>query len=233
MQQYYPEQTINLPGGMVCFAPIADSPLPGALPVLKNGFITFGSFNNSSKISDKVLSMWADVLHRNSKSRFVLKLFHGSDDLIRNTYIERFAKKGIDSDRIDVVGYLPYYKHLEVLSQVDMVLDTFPYNGCVSTMESLWMGVPVVTLCGETLVSRVGATILKRIGMDMFVAHNEQEYVDKACAFALQVEHLGMIRGALRKLVLNSPLCDCSRYAVEMQQAFRNMWQQWCASVNH
>ncbi len=227
----YSEQTVMLDGGMVCFNPIPDSPAPGVLPLLKNGYPTFGSFNNSSKISDTVLTLWARIMQRTPGSCFVLKLFRGGDDMIRETYLKRFAGAGIAPDRVTVVGNLPYEQHLRVLSQVDLVLDTFPYNGCITTLEALWMGTPIVTLCGETLVSRVGASIMSRVGLDMFVAHSEQEYVDKACAFAQQPDQLNQIRRALRPLLLHSPLCDCRRYAGELERAFRLMWHQWCESA--
>ena len=229
---HYPEQTVMLDGGMVCFNPMQDSPVPGPLPVLKNGFLTFGSFNNGSKISDTTLALWALILQRCPTARFVLKMDYGGDDGIRDAYLKCFARAGISPDRVTLVGHLPHEQHLRIMACVDLVLDTFPYNGCITTLKGLWMGTPIVTLCGDTLVSRVGASILSRIGLDVFVAHSEQEYVDKACAFAKQPDQLNRIRGALRQLLLHSSLCDCRRYAGELEKAFRLMWTQWCQSVH-
>jgi protein O-GlcNAc transferase len=229
LQAFYVEETVNLPGGMVCFTPIKESPPVGPLPALERGYVTYGSFNNCAKISDTTLSMWADVLLRTPQSRLVLKLSHGGDELVCKTYLNRFAQQGIDPERVEVMGYMPYAQYLQTLASVDMALDTFPYNGCITTLEALWMGAPIVTRCGETLVSRVGYTIMKHLGLELFVAHSQQEYIDKACAFASQLDQLGRIRQSLRPLLLASPLCDCRRLAREMEEAFRSLWRRWAS----
>ena len=228
LQACYLEETVNLPGGMFCFTPIKEDPPVGPLPALEKGYVTYGSFNNCAKISDTTLCMWTEILQRNPRSRFILKLSRGCGELI----LDRFAKKGIAPERVEIVGFLPYEQYLRMLAQVDLVLDTFPYNGCITTLKTLWMGALIITLCGDTFVSRMGAAILHQIGLDMFVAQSKQEYVDKACAFADQLDHLNAIRSSLRSLLLHSPLCDCRRYAGELEKAFRGMWQQWCQSLS-
>ena len=226
-QQYYLEETVYLEGGMFCFRPIMKTPLVGPLPAIRNGFVTFGSFNNCKKISDTTLAMWVEVLQRIPNSRLFLKLANVHDELVRKTYLAMFTRCGIAPERIHLKGYMSHFDHLQVLGQVDLVLDTFPFNGFISTFDALWMGVPVLSLCGETWVACGGATLLTRVGLDVFVAHNRQEYVQKACAVAKQLDQLNTIRQSLRPLLLASPLCDCQRYARELEGAFRGMWRGW------
>ena len=226
-QRCYLEETVYLKGGMFCFRPVTKSPLVGPLPALRNGFVTFGSFNNCKKISDTTLATWVEVLQKNPNSHLFLKLADAQDELVRKTYLAMFTRCGIAPERIHIKGHMSHMDHFQVLGEVDIMLDTFPFNGFVSTFDALWMGVPVVSLCGETWVGRGGASILKHVGLDVFVAYSPQEYVQKACAFANQLDQLNAIRHSLRPLLLQSPLCDCRRLAWGLEKEFRFMWRQW------
>ncbi len=226
----YVERSVYLPGGLACFRPPERSPLIRRLPALSNGSVTFGSFNSHVKLSDLTLRLWAEILRGNTGSRLVMKFNSGGDPQLGTFYLDRFRSLGVDPARIEIHGILPYMDYLDLVGQVDLALDAYPFNGCITTLEGLWMGVPTVTLTGDTYVSRVGLTILTRLGLEVFAASSPQEYVKKAQSFSLQLAELGQIRASLRSRMLASPLCDPVRWAREMEDAFRLMWRSWCKS---
>lgn len=223
----YPEKSVYLPGGPFFFVPPATSPPIGELPLQSRGFATFGSFNNNMKISDDTLILWCEVLRALPSARFVLKCPVGDDPEARDDYRERFARQGIAAERIDIVGMLPHDQYQALLASIDLVLDTFPFHGCITTLDALWMGVPPVTLLGDLWVSRMGPAVLQRLGLEVFVAGSAEDYVRKACRFVEQPEALDRIRRSLRHLMLDSPLCQPRRLARELEQAFRGMWHHW------
>lgn len=230
LQKFYVEQSICLPGGLASFRPARVSPLVSPLPAKRNGYVTFGSFNNNIKISDDIMSLWAQILNATDDSCLVLKFIAGGDQGARDRYFRKLAQLGIDRERVKIYGTMPHFEHLRLLGQVDIALDTYPYNGCITTLEGLWMGVPTVTLVGEHYVSRVGYSVLSRVGLGIFAASTPQEYVAKAVAFAGQLENLAAIRASLRQRLLESDLCDPRRLAREIEAAFRKMWYRWCHS---
>lgn len=227
-QSCYVEQLVHLPGGFVSYRPPLESPLVEPLPAASKGFITFGSFNNHIKINDTAVRLWSEVLRRVPRSRMVLKFQAGTDPGLQDHYGRWFEQYGVARDRLSIIGGAPHFEHLRRLGQVDLALDTYPFNGCVTTLEGLWMGVPIVTLTGHTYVAQVGQDILSRLGLKFFVARTPDEYVDKACAAVFQLEPLASIRGRLREMMLASPLCDPNRFTRELEQAFRTMWRTWC-----
>jgi predicted O-linked N-acetylglucosamine transferase (SPINDLY family) len=227
-QPWYVEQLVHLPGGFVSYRPPPESPWVEPLPAQAHGFVTFGSFNNHVKINWTALELWSKILSRVPRSRIVLKFPAGADHELGEHYGRCFERHGVARDRISVVGVAPHFEHLRMLGQVDLALDTVPFNGCVTTLEGLWMGVPIVTLKGQTYVAQVGTDILTRLGLDFFVAHTPEEYVDKACAAASQWEALASLRRGLRGMMLASPLCDANRFTRELEQAYRQMWRRWC-----
>lgn len=230
LQGCYVEESICLPGGLASFRPPHTSPLVTPLPAERNGYVTFGSFNNNIKISDHIMSLWAEILKATDKSRLVLKFIAGRDRGVRDHYFRKFAQLGISRERIQIFGAMPHFEHLRLMGQVDIALDTHPYNGCITTMECLWMGVPTVTLVGEPYVSRAGLSVLSRVGLEIFIASTPREYVAKAVAFAGQPGDLAEIRGSLRQRTLGSDLCDPRRLARELEAAYRGMWRRWCLS---
>jgi predicted O-linked N-acetylglucosamine transferase (SPINDLY family) len=158
----------------------------------------------------------------------IIKFPGGADVQVQETYYQRFATQGVSRQRIDIVGQLPFEAHMDLFKQVDMLLDTYPYNGGITTLEGLWMGVPTLTWTGQTFVSRAGMSILKRLDLDIFVAHSAEEYVQKALAFVTQIDELAQIRCALRSMMLHSSLCDLTRISQELEDAYRRMWHSWC-----
>jgi protein O-GlcNAc transferase len=153
----------------------------------------------------------------------ILKFNGGADVGIQAYYRRQFESHGVETKRVEIVGHLPFQEYLGLFHRLDLLLDTHPYNGCITTLEGLWMGVPILTLTGQTYVSRVGLSLLKRLGLEVFASSNAEEYVIKACSFASQIDALAQIRQSLRAMMLASPLCDPGR----------NPLQTSCAGVSH
>ncbi len=229
-QDDYVEQCICLPGGLSCFCPPSQSPLVGPLPARQGDGFCFGSFNNNAKISPAVLSVWTQILKDIPQAHMIIKFPGGTDVRLQETYYQRFAARGVSRERIDILGQLPFAQHMDLYNRVDLLLDTYPYNGGITTLEGLWMGVPTLTWTGQTFVSRAGWSILTRLGLEGFVAHSAREYAHKASAFVRQTDELARIRCALRSMMLHSPLCDLTRVSRELERAYRRMWHCWCAT---
>jgi predicted O-linked N-acetylglucosamine transferase (SPINDLY family) len=208
----------------------ADVPLAD-LPALGNGFITFGVFNRISKISDPAVEVWAQILDRLPRSKLLVKDQAIDDSLVRDNLLARFARYGLRSERIDLLGATSRSDHLTALNRVDICLDPFPQNGGVSTWEALQMGVPVVARLGNTLSSRVAGAILSAIGMKDWVAENASDYLEIAVAQGSKVEDLSRLRRALPGRIAASTAGNPAAYADEVAKAFRGMWQNYCASA--
>jgi predicted O-linked N-acetylglucosamine transferase (SPINDLY family) len=227
-RRYYLEELVYLPGGLVCYRPDDVMPDVGPLPARRNGCVTFGSFAHHLKIHTGVVGLWAAVLRQVQGSRLLIKCPGGHDAQVRAYLDRQFQACGVDAQRVRVLGWIPKPGHWDLYNQVDIALDTYPFNGCLTTLEGLWMGVPTVTLMGETYVSRVGADILGRVGMGACVASTPDQMVAKAVALAGDLDSLARIRAGLRERMKVSPLYDARRFAREMEAAYRRMWQKWC-----
>lgn len=224
------ETLVRLPDAFLCYAPPRDAPGPGPLPAAGCGHITFASFNNLAKVTPRAASNWARVLHAVPGARLIVKGRPFADADIRRRYVRHFAAEGIEEDRIELIDHLPSRRaYLEVYRRVDIVLDTFPYNGGTTTCEALWMGTPVVTLAGDRHVSRMSASILSCVGNPELVAQTEDDYVRIAAALAHDPARLRELRGGLRRRMADSPLCDAAAFARAMEAAYRDMWRRRCA----
>jgi predicted O-linked N-acetylglucosamine transferase (SPINDLY family) len=230
-QLYHREELVYIPGGSSVFSPPQATSLVGPLPAHQNGYVTFGSFNRRIKISGKMLEIWAEILQQTPGSRFIMKFLDGDSRRLQAEFQGRFQDLGISPDRIDVYGSSSYHDYLDIIGLVDIALDTYPFNGNITTLECLWMGIPSVALTGEVLASRMGLSILKQVDLELFSATTSAEYIAKACSFSGQLESLAQIRQSLRGRMLNSPLCDPLRLAREMEAGFRQMWQHWCENT--
>ncbi|UCE47215.1 MAG: hypothetical protein JSW47_16620, partial [Phycisphaerales bacterium] len=232
MQKFYVEELVYLPGGSICYTPPDYAPPIGPLPALANGHITFGVFNNGSKINTAMMSLWAQILKTNHKSKLLLKSRAGNDKAVRNSYFYQFEKLGISRERVEISGQKPFIEYLRLFNRIDIALDPHPYNGCMTTLEGLWMGVPLVSLVGENYVSRCGLSMLTRIGLESLVASTHQEYVDKASTLAQDLETLVEMRFSMRKRMAASTLCDARAFARSVENAYRDMWRKWCKEQN-
>ncbi len=224
------ETLLRLPGGFLCFAPPAESPPPGAPPCLASGTITFGSFNNPSKISLPTVESWSAILKRVPGSRLLLKGRQLVDAMTCDLLRGRFADQGLAAERVEMQGFLPDTgSHLGVYHRVDIALDPFPYNGTTTTCEALWMGVPTVALAGDRHGARVGASLLTRVGLESLIAPNRDEYVELAVRLAGDRKRLVDLRAALRPRMASSTLCDAAAFARSVEVAYREIWERWLA----
>jgi protein O-GlcNAc transferase len=209
-----------------CYDPCGVQMEINPLPAQRGGMVTFGSLNNFCKVNERVLSLWARVLARVKDSRLVISSPVGSH---RQRTLEAFEREGVEARRVEFVDLRPLREYLELYHRLDIVLDTFPYNGGVTTCDALWMGVPVVSMAGMTPVSRAGLSILTNLGLPEFVASSETEYVNIAERLARDLPHLESLRSTLRDRMENSVLMDAPLFARQIEQAYREMWQAWCA----
>lgn len=220
------EKLLRLPQGFLCFAPPEFAPAVAPLPCKKNNFTTFATFNNPAKISAESVHLWSAILRNTPGSRIVLKNMIFCEEATREHFMNLFRNEGVDPKRVDLLLHTATtYSHLEAYNTIDISLDTFPYNGTTTTCESLWMGVPVITLFGDRHASRVSGSILGRIGLDELVAVSEDDYVEKACSLAADVARLQLLRKGLRKRMKTSPLCNGKGFARRIEAAYRQMWE--------
>ena len=212
---------------------IEGTPPVEALPAEKAGFITFGSFNNPAKVNEEVIRLWAEVLSSVPGSRLLLKYKNWYDQAsLRNRVIERFSSFGIGQDRIKFIITMDTTKeHLGHYGEVDIGLDPFPFNGATTTFQALWMGVPVVSLAGETFMSRATGSILHPGGLGELVVDTPEAYVACARDLAGDLARLGTLRTTLRERIATSPLCDAPTHARNVENAYRDMWRTWCTQV--
>jgi predicted O-linked N-acetylglucosamine transferase (SPINDLY family) len=190
-----------------------------------NGYITFGSLNQFAKITELALRLWVKIVQSVPGAKL---LIHAPAGHSRNIVLERFQEGGI-GDRVSFAGRLPRAEYLGRYCQIDLGLDPFPYNGGITTMDSLWMGVPVITLAGRTAVGRAGVSILSNVGLPTLIARTADEYASVAREWARDTERLAAVRAGLRERMRASPLMDGPQYAASVDAALRTMWQAWCA----
>ncbi|MEA2101820.1 MAG: tetratricopeptide repeat protein, partial [Thermodesulfobacteriota bacterium] len=223
------EELIRLPHGFLCYRPDKDAPGVKAPPAARAGFITFGCFNNRSKVSDMTIRVWSEILKKVPGSMLILKSPVLNDEPTKNHLLDLFGKNTIPADRIRILGNIPSKKdHLDLYNSVDIALDTFPYNGTTTTFEALWMGVPVIALMGDIHISRVGYSILSNLGLDALVARSIDEYIFKAVELAHDSQRQGRLRKELRSIMKNSPLMDEQGITHTLEDEYQKMWTKWC-----
>jgi predicted O-linked N-acetylglucosamine transferase (SPINDLY family) len=224
--QYYTERLIRLPKTFFCYRPWPDSPPVTPLPATDNGYITFGAFNNPAKVTPEAIGVWSEILQSVPGSRLMLLV---ADSEARGDYaLEQFQQHGIEPSRLEFVSRRPRAEYLTLYQRVDIALDTFPFNGHITTCDSLWMGVPVVTLSGKPHASRFGASALVALKMKALVAQTPTQYVKIASRLASEPKKLAEVRAALRKRFADSPLVDAQGFTRSLEAAYRTMWQDFC-----
>jgi protein O-GlcNAc transferase len=229
---FYTEKLMRMPESFLCYLPDDDSPPVGDLPALKSGHITFGSFNIFQKVSHETIALWAEILKKLPDSYLIMKSPSFYDQTTRNYATSRFLIRGIAPERIELRARMPSFReHLDLYNRVDIGLDTYPYNGTTTTCEALWMGVPVVTLAGNTHASRVGTSLLSNIGLPELVAKTTEEYISIAVTLAKDFGRLQSLREHLRHRMTYSPLCDAKRFTTNLEMCYRKIWEIWCKSI--
>ena len=224
-EQYHTETLIRLPFP-ACFKPEAKLPPVNELPALANGRVTFSSFNNFQKITPAVFALWSRILALLPDSRLMMICPASFRDHVN----KEFADHGVGAERLIFVDRLPLSDYLALHHHVDIALDPFPYNGGTITRNSLWMGVPVVTLAGRMPVSRVGLALMSEVGLPAFIAQNEEEYAQIALRWARDLEGLAQVRRALRQRVQEAPFSNAKACTRELEAAYRQMWRTWCSA---
>ena len=224
----YTEKLIRLPGDYICYDPPYYLPALSEPPFRKNGYITFGCFNNASKINDPLLEQWAVLLNNVPESRLLLKSYNFQNESLREKVLAKMESHGIARERMIIEGASPHKELLATYNDIDIALDPWPYSGGLTTCEAMAMGVPVVTLPGPTFAGRHSASHLVHAGMPELVADSWQQYIDIATGIANDTESLATIRQLLRNILLASPVCDGQRFAQHFSDAMRAIWQRHC-----
>lgn len=224
----YHERPIRMPDAYVLYDPPPYAAAVGPLPAEQNGFITFGGFNNPTKINDHVMEVWAKLLEAVPESRLILR-FRGIDSVsTRARLLPALTTLGLDPSRLVLEGGSPHPELLARYNDIDIALDTFPYSGGLTTCEALWMGVPVITAPGKTFASRHSASYLSTLGLTELIAGNTASYVESAVELANDIPRLAALRAGLRERMNVSPLCDGPRFARHFSSAMRKIWREWC-----
>lgn len=197
-----------------------------------NDMVRFGSFNNLAKTTPVVIETWCKILSRVENSRLVLKSQTTSDKTVQQYYIDLFSSHGIDSERLEFINCLANkVDHLIYYNNVDIALDTFPYNGTTTTIEALWMGTPVIALCGDSHVSRVGYSILSNIGHTDLIASNIDEYIDLAVALANDTETVSQLHNSLHDSLAGSCILDHISHTQEIEKLLFSAIEQYNNSI--
>ncbi|PKO60985.1 MAG: hypothetical protein CVU24_10630, partial [Betaproteobacteria bacterium HGW-Betaproteobacteria-18] len=217
-ERYHSETLVRIPGGMA-YLPDAGAPDVNVLPALASGELVFASLNNLSKVNPAVITLWSRILQALPQAR--LMLGNVTDSGIRDRLTDLFGQAGIGPERLILQPRVSVADYLALHHKIDIALDPFPYNGGTTTMHSLWMGVPVITLAGDHAVSRLCAAHLSRVGLNEFIAHSEEEYLQCAIRFANDLPALNQVRQSLRQR-MNASACDPAAITRQLEAAYRD-----------
>lgn len=228
-ERHYCERVLRMPDGYVCYEPPACAPPVSPVPALRTGHVTFGSFNNQAKLGPRTIATWSRILHRVPGSRLVLKYYAMSNPAVAGRLREMFAGHGIEPGRIDFLGTTSHAEQMARYRDIDIALDPCPYNGGLTTLEALWMGVPVVTCPGETFAGRHSLSHLSNVGLTTTIARDLEDYVDLAASLADDLPTLARLRAGLRERMQSSPLCDGAGFARNFEPLMRDVWRKWAA----
>lgn len=217
----YSEKTLRLPHTFWCYEPGGATPDVAPAPAPSSGRVTYGCLNKFCKVSTAAIDLWARLLASVKGSKLLLHSLSGSH---RQEVLARFVAGGAAADQIEFVGHQKWEGYINTYQRIDIALDPFPFGGGITTCDSLWMGVPVVTLSGRTAVGRGGRSILCNIGLPELVAQSPDEYL----RIAADWERWIGLRGQLRRRMADSPLMDATTFARDVEGAYRQMWTAWC-----
>lgn len=225
----FTEQVWHLPQTLFCFTPPVEQPklAVAPLPALRNGYITFGSFQRLNKLSTATLELWGRVFRALPQARLYLRNEGMNSEDTRVALLERLSQAGIVAARVTFGGHVPRWEdYLAMYAEVDVMLDTFPHPGVTTTCEALWMGVPTVALARGATLGRIGASLMTCAGLAEWVAWSEQEFVLLAVKRASDIDALALLRAGLRQQVAKTPLFDAGRFAPQLEEALFGMWQR-------
>jgi predicted O-linked N-acetylglucosamine transferase (SPINDLY family) len=221
------EVALRLPDSFWCYRPRQPSIPVNTLPAKDLGYITFGNLNNFCKINEKTMELWALIMRGVTRSRLLTLTPEGTHRQRMQAFFER---RGISADRVDFVNRTPADKYLRAYHRIDLGLDSFPYNGHTTGLDSFYMGVPIVTMIGDTPVSRAGWCQLMNLGLPELAAKTPSEFVRLAIEVANNWPRLAELRAGMRERMAASPLMDETRFTRNIEAAYRTVWKRWCAA---
>ncbi len=225
-RKYFSEKLWYLPETRLCFTPPQTVLLPSPPPAQHKGYVTFACLQNLSKINDAVIAVWAQIFQALPYAQLVIRNKQMSCSVEQAVLQQRLSAVGILPERVKIEGLVARETYLAAYAEIDIVLDTFPYPGGTTTCEALWMGVPTVTLAGNTLLARQGASLLHCAGLSDWIAQDENDYVAKAVRFAKDIDMLASLRLQLRSQLSATALFDAQRFSKQLAAAMFGMWQQ-------
>lgn len=226
---YHTETLLRMPDCFLCYRPGADFPEPAPPPCRANGYITFGSFSNFKKVTSGQLDLWASILAAVPDSRLVFRARGMTETDFQRDIAPVFKAHSVDPTRVTVLGHArSVVDNLNDYGQIDIALDTFPYHGTTTTCEALCMGVPVVTMAGDSHVSRVGGSLLQNVGLTELIAGSPEQYCSLAVTLSANTMQLAAYRSSLRNRLLSSPLADNLIFTCHLEAVYRRIWQCWC-----
>lgn len=229
-RRYMSEEVYDLPRLPVCYRPPDGAPEVAETPARRAGVITFGCFNNLTKVTPEVIAVWAALLTALPEAQLLMKAFALGDPATQEATRAAFAAHDVAAERLILEGPSDHQDYLRTYGRVDIALDPFPYNGGTTTIEALYMGVPLVALRGDRWVSRNGSAILEAMGLEtLLVGDNCESYVVKAAALTSDVERLAALRREIRPRLLATGITDAALLTGEVEAAYRQMWKRWCA----
>ncbi len=230
-EQFYVEKPWHLPNTRLCFTPPREPIGIEPLPALRNDHITFGCFNSLIKMNDTVVALWSRILQRVPASRLMLKSLSFLDANVCAEVKARFTAHGVAAERLEFTLGKERADYFADFNRVDIALDPFPFTGGTTSIDGLWMGIPVITLRGDTMGARQGEGILHNLDMSDWIAENEDAYVELAVVKSQEINDLARLRAELRGRLVTSPLCDAKLFAKNLDDAFRSMWEIHCAEI--
>jgi len=229
-ERFHTEKLARLPHSQWCYRALVHKEVPAAPPCVRNGFVTFGAFNQSAKISATVRGLWAEILKRTPGARLLIVGVPSGP--ATQMVLDDFSRHGVAPGAVTVTPRVSFEDYFGTIGSVDISLDTTPYSGGTTTCDTVWMGTPVLTLTGTRSVSRSASSVLGALGLQEWIAATPEEYVARAVAFAGDVETLVRLRQSLRPRMEASPLMDEPRFVRDMEALYRRMWRTWCAKLS-
>ena len=225
---FHSETVLRTPGCYWCYTASPEAPPVNALPAIHRGHATFGSLNSFTKLNPGVIQVWTQLMRNLPTSKMLLVVPGGP---ARQQEVAKiFADQGVTPDRLMMVGILPFAHYFQLFHQVDVALDPFPYNGGTTTMDALYMGVPLVTLAGGWATARAGVTLLKTVGKPEWIAETTEQYIQIVTDLVSDLPKLAQTRQNLRNQMATSPLMDGKHFAADLEATFQRAWQRWCGA---
>ncbi|MES2423280.1 MAG: tetratricopeptide repeat protein [Pseudomonadota bacterium] len=217
------EKLLRMPAPFLCIRKPPELPPCGPTPLLRNGYLTLASFNNLAKLSDETLALWSRIMQEMPETRLIVKAAPLSDAVLKTEQLQRFERMGFDLGRVQMHARMGFAQHLALYQQADIALDPYPYHGTATTIEALWMGIPVITLAGKTHVSRVSLSLLTSLALTELVAHSTDEYVARCKHYASHPQELEALRQGMRQRLEDSPATNPAESARKLEALFRSL----------